>query len=261
LTEERAEAPDVMRVSIRKATPDDAQFLAWVILTASRGHLSKGWFDIALNQPESCCLEFLRRLTIAACLSRWHYSRFLVAESGSSAAAALCAFCPRDAYMASPPAVTEVARSLGIPGVEQARIWERGSYQFKCARRPGDDSWVIESIATLPGYRQRGCTTQLLATALAEGRDRGLRMAEISTAIGNGAAESAYLKAGFRLACELRHPDFEAICGSAGQRRFVRRLDVAEDLTPCGITATGPTVTGTDCVIDHTRGCECRATR
>ena len=134
---------------IRKATAEDAEFLAWVVLAASRGHLAKGWFDIALHQSEDGCLRLLRSLTTTTALSRWHYSRFLVVESAGSPAAALCAFRAADAYLASPVAITEAAQSVGLTRAELAQIWSRGAYQFSCSRRPADDCWVLESIAKI----------------------------------------------------------------------------------------------------------------
>lgn len=61
---------------IRQTLPQDAAFLAWAILTASRSHLDRGWFDIALNQPADRCLEFLRKLSVTTILCWWHHSRF-----------------------------------------------------------------------------------------------------------------------------------------------------------------------------------------
>lgn len=209
---------------IRHATPKDADFLSWALLAASRGHLSRGWFDIALNQPESDCLQFLRELTTATAPSRWHYSRFLVVESAGSPNAALCAFRAGDAYLVSPLAVTEAAQSVGLSLAEQAQLWKRGAYLFSCGTRSLDDSWVLESIATLPNHRQRGYTSMLLARAIEDGRAKGLQEAEITVVIGNVAAERTYVAAGFHCVGESLHPDFEQATGALGQRRFVRAL-------------------------------------
>ncbi|MGH8149493.1 MAG: hypothetical protein ACRETB_05870 [Steroidobacteraceae bacterium] len=46
--------------AIRRAREQDADFLAWAILAASRSHLSRGWLDIALSRPESQCLVGVR---------------------------------------------------------------------------------------------------------------------------------------------------------------------------------------------------------
>src|SRR5262245_54763555 len=117
---------------IRMAGPRDAGFLAWAILTASRGHLPKGWFDIALARSETECLEFLKHLTTSRTRSWWHYSRFFVAEADAHPVAALCAFRAGDAYPLSQAALTETAEALGFAPEEQAALWQRGSYLFTC---------------------------------------------------------------------------------------------------------------------------------
>lgn len=209
---------------IRKASPDDVDFLSWVVLAASRGHLARGWFDIALNQPEDICLQFLRGLITATALSRWHYSRFLVVESAGHPTAGLCAFRAADAYLASPIAVTEAAESMGLTRSQRAQIWTRGAYLFSCSSRCADDCWVLESIATLPKHRHRGYTSMLLARAIDDGRDRGLEEAEITVVIGNVMAERTYVAAGFSCVSESLHADFETATGAIGQRRFVKAL-------------------------------------
>src|SRR4030095_13969344 len=95
----RAEGSAVLRT--RLAAEPDAAFLAWAILTAARSHRDQGWFDIVLARPERECLDYLRRLTLTATRSWWHYSRFRVAEVDGQAAAALCAFRAGDGYPTS----------------------------------------------------------------------------------------------------------------------------------------------------------------
>jgi len=209
---------------IRPSERRDADFLAWVILTASRGHLARGWFDIALNQPEESCLEFLRRLSVTQAPSWWHYSRFLVAESEGKPVAALSAFPAGEAYGLSQAAMTETSEALGLSASEQSAIWQRGAYIFLCAIGGHDDGWTLENIATLPSYRGRGLTTALLARAAEEARARGYKEAQITSFIGNQSARRAYEKAGYRCVDERRHPEFEAIAGTPGLLRFVRSL-------------------------------------
>jgi hypothetical protein len=59
---------------------------------------------------------------------------------------------------------------------------------------------------------------------LGEGRQRGFRHAQVTTFIGNSAAAFAYQKAGFRVAEEKRHPDFERLTGAPGLVRYERVL-------------------------------------
>lgn len=209
---------------IRVAREADAEFLAWAILAASRGHLGRGWFDVALNQTEKQCLEFLRHLSVTEAQSWWHYSRFLVAESSGEPVAALSAFRAGEAYPLSQTAMEEAAEMVRLPASERSAIWQRGAYIFLCALGGNDDCWTLENVATLPSHRRRGLMTVLLDRAVQEGRFRGFREAQITFLIGNESAEHAYIGAGFHLADERRHPDFEANAGAPGLRRVARSL-------------------------------------
>jgi len=207
-----------------RGTPRDANFLAWVLLAASRGHLSRGWFDIALNAAESRCLEFLKHLATTQPPSWWHYSRFLVAAINAQPVAALSAFRAGEAYSLSQAAMSEVAEALALAPPEQAAIWRRGSYIFLCAMGGHDDCWTVENVAVLRAYRGRGLINALLSRALEDGAAQGLEQAQVTFAIGNEAAERAYAKAGFSFGGERRHPEFEAVAGAPGLRRLVRQL-------------------------------------
>jgi translation initiation factor 4G len=213
-----------MSIRIRRAESHDSDLLAWAILTASRSHLEKGWFDLVVDRPEEGCLQYLRRLAVTAAPSWWHYSRFHVAEVDGQPAATLCAFRAGDGYPLSQPAMVEVARSLGLSELEQASMGERGAYLFTCVMESSDDLWTIENVATLPAHRRRGLAGVLIEHALDEGRQKGFEQAQITFLIGNDAAERTYAKAGFTFAGEKRHHDFAVAVGAPGLRRFVRHL-------------------------------------
>ena len=211
-------------MSIRTGKREDAAFLASIILTASRGHLARGWFDLALDRSETECLAFLRQLTVTEARSVWHYSRFLVAEEvGNGPVAALSAFAAVDAYPVSPIAIAEVGETLGLTSEEQAQIWDRGEYAFTCTVPP-NKVWVVENVATLPAHRRSGHTAALLERALEYGRSQGMKHAQVTFLIGNEAAERAYERVGFRLVEERRHSAFETAAGSPGLRQFVKTL-------------------------------------
>lgn len=213
-----------MTIDIRRAGPDDASFLAWAILAASRSQLARGWFDIVLARPEAECLEFLRRLTACESPSWWHHSHFSIAEDNGEPAAALCAFRAGDAYPLSAAALAETAASVGTSETEQQAMWTRGAYIFACTFDGDDDLWTIENVATLPSRRGRGLAGALLGRAVREGVERGASEAQITFLIGNDAAERAYAKAGFTLDGERRHPEFLAATGVPGMRRYLRKL-------------------------------------
>ena len=208
-----------MGPTIRRALPEDADFVAWTILTAQRGHRPRGWFDIALNRPEPQCLAFVRRIALARATSWWHTSHFLIAEMDGVPAAALCALRAGGTTSDAHLAIEEVADAA-----EQSVIAQRGAYASYCWM-PGDSTnWMIEHVATHPSYRGRGLMHTLLEHALGSGKAAGYLRASITFYIGNAAAERCYAGAGFVFAEERRNPEFEAVTGAPGFRRFERAI-------------------------------------
>ena len=221
---EKIKVDEIELKNVRRAEPADASFLAWSILQASRGHSKKGWFDVALNLPDTGCTEFVEQLTLTPPLSRWHYSRFSVIESSGDPVAALSSFRASEVLLSSPISIDNVAASCGWTAAERACIWERGAHVFTCIPRPADDCWIVESVATLPEYRRRRYATVLLDWALADGRSQGLSRVELVTLIGNESAEAVYLKAGFHVDQEIRDAAFEQALGVTGLRLLSRHL-------------------------------------
>jgi GNAT superfamily N-acetyltransferase len=209
-----------MSPTIRRATSDDADFIAWTILAAQRGHRPRGWFDIALDWPEPRCHGFVRSIAIHPMVSVWHVSTFWIAEVDGGPAAALCALPSRGVNDAQRAVMQQALLDAAIDPAEQSAIGRRGGYVRSCWM-PGDDAnWFVEHVATKPLYRGQGLTSALLAHALAEGAAAGHRRASITFYIGNEAAERCYARAGFVFAEERRDPSFEALTGAPGFRRF-----------------------------------------
>jgi ribosomal protein S18 acetylase RimI-like enzyme len=210
--------------TIRPARPEDADFIAWTILSAQRGHRPRGWFDIALNRPEAECLAFVRRIAVARTLSWWHASQFIIAEVEAEPVAALCAMPAAGTGSAARLAIEEVADKTRLNASELAAIFRRGAYSAPCWVQGGDGDWLVEHVASRPSHRGRGLVQALIDRALATGKAAGFERASISFLIGNAAAERCYAKAGFRFAEEKRHPEFEALTGAPGFRRFERAI-------------------------------------
>jgi ribosomal protein S18 acetylase RimI-like enzyme len=210
-----------MTPNIRPACADDTDFVARTILAAQRGHRSRGWFDIALAQPEAQVLDFIGKLAVARQRSWWHASQFMIAEVGGVPAAALCALPVVGADDSAVAAIKEVAGDAGLSAREISR---RGAYLENCWVEAGEGDWLIEHIGTQPAYRGRGLVQALIAYALATGKAAGYATASIPFLIGNDAAERCYAKAGFSLAEEKRDAGFEALTGAPGFRRFSRTI-------------------------------------
>jgi translation initiation factor 4G len=214
----------VSRPAIRRATLDDADFIAWTILAAQRGHRPRGWFDIALDWPEPLCRAFVRRIALAHKRSWWHTSHFLIAEADGRPAAALCALPAAGSGNDARAAITEVANAAELDPSEMQAISQRGAYARTCWTTGDDDNWLIEHVAAEPSHRGRGLVQALLDHALADGKAAGYRRACIIFYIGNDAAERCYAKAGFTFAEERRDSEFEALTGAPGFRRFERAI-------------------------------------
>jgi ribosomal protein S18 acetylase RimI-like enzyme len=210
--------------TIRRATPDDADFIAWTILTAQRGHLPRGWFDIALDWPEPLCRAFVRRIALAQSRSWWHTSHFLIAEVDGRPAAALCALRAGGSSKDARSAIVEVVNAAELDAAEQSAIWRRGAYSGTCWTAGDDDNWLIEHVAAESSHRGRGLVQALLEHALTAGKEAGYKRASIVFYIGNEAAERCYAKAGFVFAEEMRDPEFESLTGAPGFRRFERAI-------------------------------------
>ena len=210
--------------AIRPAGPDDAGFIARNILSAQRGPRPRGWFDIALAQPESQVLDFLKRLAAGQQRSWYQASQFLLAEIDGQPAAALCAMPSRVARETIRPAIEEAAHNSGMNSAELAAIFTRGAYARPCWIQGGDEDWLIEHAASLQAFRGRGLMQTLIAHGLDAGRAAGFARASITFVIGNDAAERCYAKAGFAFAEEKRDAEFEALTGTPGFRRFARAI-------------------------------------
>jgi ribosomal protein S18 acetylase RimI-like enzyme len=214
-----------MDTQIRPATSDDADFLAWVMLTAARSHLERGLWDITLSRGQEDCLSFLRELAQTQTRSWAHYSRFVVAEMDGKAAAALCGYDPVEAGTpALAQAIDEAAKQVGWSDSDVAEVWERFAPVGTCISDDAEGAWIIENVATLPSHRRRGLVNRLLENELEVGRASGHRLAQISILIGNTPAQRAYEKIGFLPDKEKRHPDYEATVGAPGMIRLLRDL-------------------------------------
>jgi GNAT superfamily N-acetyltransferase len=210
-----------MRPAIRPACESDADFLAWAILASQRGHVGRGWLDIALGLSETETLAFARRLTLTQTRSWWHTSKFFVAEMDGTPAATLCALSAGEGAASASNALQEAGAGMGL---DMAAIRQRGSYVSECWMPGVQEAWLIEHVATRPDYRGRGIALALLEHALEAGRKNSCTKAQITFLIGNESAERSYLKAGFQFAEEKRGLKFENLTGAPGFRRYEREL-------------------------------------
>ncbi|MEW6114964.1 MAG: GNAT family N-acetyltransferase [Thermodesulfobacteriota bacterium] len=213
-----------MEAELRRARPDDAHFLSWVLHTAGRGHVQRGIWDVILDRPEHECIDFYEQLIVTPILHLYHYSCFLVAEVNERPAAALAGCDPQVCgYPALARAMTGVFQEMGWPTPDQ--VWHEHAQRVLCCLPDTvDGAWIVESVATVPEFRRRGLVDKLLLAILDHGRNQGFKRSQINIYIGNTAAQKAYEKHGFRVVDEIRHLSFEEETGSPGMARLLRDL-------------------------------------
>ena len=214
-----------MTLRIRRGNSADAKFLAWVMLSASRAHLTRGLWDLIIGTNESGCLDYLRRLAVAEPRSLYHCESFLVAEVQGERAAALCGFETRNAWEIVGDAMSNVQRDLGWSPADAAAAYRRVDPVWaKCMPPDIGADFAIESVATLPEYRRRGLIGALIEEVLHDASGSGCKLAQITTYIGNNPAQSAYEKSGFQVFDEKRCAAVEKILGVPGFVRLTRNL-------------------------------------
>jgi ribosomal protein S18 acetylase RimI-like enzyme len=213
-----------MNIQIRPARPDDAPFLAWVMLISGRAHVQRGIWEVILGGTEEECLTFLQELTISKTPHLFHHSSFLIAEVDGRPVAALGGYDPKVlGYPALRRAVVEVSQKMGFSGADEGAI-KRSERVLCCIPDEVAGAWIIDSVTTVPEFRRKGIVGKLLEEILEKGRKQGFRLAQINMYIGNFPAQRAYEKHGFKVIDEKRHPDFEAEIGSPGMVRLLRHL-------------------------------------
>jgi ribosomal protein S18 acetylase RimI-like enzyme len=215
-----------MATRIRRARPDDAPFLARVMLTASRGHVARGAWDVYVADAEPRVLGLLAELAVQATPSFCRWDGVFVAEVDGVAAAALSGYDSSAPGMADPdPAIAIAMRTaLGWGEAERRAADVRLQPFVTCLTAPPPHTWVIEWVATDAAFRRRGLVRELLDTAMAEGRRRRIARSHITLFVGNTAAQCAYERAGYAAVGDKRHPAFEALIGCPGLLGMARDL-------------------------------------
>jgi ribosomal protein S18 acetylase RimI-like enzyme len=214
-----------MAVTFRPGRRDDARFLATVMQLASRGHVTRGVWDLIIGGDDEYCLDYLTRLALIEPVSLCHYSSFMVAECDGVPAAALCGFDPNEGGW---PVVIEhcnrVAAQLRWTSDDQRKSAERAAPVWPCIPNQAEGAWVVENVGTLPEFHRRGLVDLLMARVLEDGRRRGHRLSQITLFIDNFPAQHAYEKAGFSFCDERRSAEFAALVGCPGFRRMLRNF-------------------------------------
>ncbi len=207
-----------MEISIRDATAADAEFLAWVILTAARGHLDKpSIWERVFSGPEQERMGLLAKLVIAEPRCIAHYEGFVIAEHKGAPIAAACGYIPAERTPEDfTSALLYVVEEAGWNHQQQVDLLAGFGVFSRCLPMGYEREWVLEYIATKPEFRGLGVTHELLKDLLECGREAGVEKARVAYFIGNEAAKKSYRKLGFKEVNEMVDSEFEAQYGVPG---------------------------------------------
>jgi hypothetical protein len=132
-----------MSVTTRWATERDVPFLGEIVLLASRSHLPRGVWDLALSDDE-LRRRFIERLLVTGAASWCHWTKFRVAEVDGTPAAALSGYAEDEADMlGEDQAIATAFAAVGLDGPAQAAVFE-GIGAFLTCLMPPIDARIIE---------------------------------------------------------------------------------------------------------------------
>ena len=214
-----------MNIDIRSARPEDAPFLAWVMLAASRSHLKYGVWEHYVGGTEQDCLSFLSLIANTQKPHLFHSSTFVVAEVKGQKVGGLSGYDPKVLGMrAFVQSLPEVFQKLDWTVDQQKAAAERYRPWMTCIPDDTEGAWIVESVAALPEHRRQGVVSRLLNEVLDRGRRSGYKRAQIGVLINNTPARLAYEKSGFKFDSEKRNPSFEATFGTPGISKLLLDL-------------------------------------
>jgi ribosomal protein S18 acetylase RimI-like enzyme len=154
----------------------------------------------------------------------FHHSTFVIAEIDQRPVAALSGYDPAAlGYHALQGALPEVFGKMGLTE-QMVEPDDNAKKVLACIPEPVPGAWMINNVATLPEFRGRGLTSQLLKEIMRKGRRQGHTYAQINVYIGNSAAIRVYERLGFREIDRKKDPIFEEEIGSPGMARLIRDL-------------------------------------
>jgi ribosomal protein S18 acetylase RimI-like enzyme len=210
---------------IRSASAVDAAALSYLSYEAGRGQVERSAYDLMIPGPPGPTrgrLSFMERVLTTETVSWFHHSRFSVWEEEGRAVASLCS------YAKASTRTLPLFAALGEAGWSDHDIALMGDrMQPFLSALPGfrKDTWIIENVGCLEGFRRRGFARALLQDAVRRGADAGHRFVQVNVFIGNAPAIKAYERIGFRIEGEKRHRSFERFFGCPGM--YMMTFDTA----------------------------------
>ncbi len=201
---------------VRPARAEDCRALAYHAYLAGKSHMDKSVYDVmfpGVGGPTDARLTLIENLLRTKVVSWFHYTFCSVVEVDGQVASSLCHYHNRDgAYKKMGPALME----LGWDTDELKAMAKRMEPVTSVGFPHGEDTMMIENVATSSKYRRRGLLGSLVSSSVALARKQGFKDMRLSVFIGNDPARKAYERMGFEVVEEKRNPLLFDLIGTPG---------------------------------------------
>lgn len=199
-----------MGINIRKATSDDAPFLAQMILQSTRADKKIGIYDLIFKTSKTSeVLGYLEKLINTKAKSNSHYSNFLIAEIDGKSVGSLCSYEPR---IATRDVFLEALSEIGIDAQESEYLGLMDICGFPLNTR----TLIFDYMEELEGFMDVGILKALMHKSLLTARLKGYRIAQTIVEIGSLETLLYYKKLGFKEVKQKECEPYKEIFGRPG---------------------------------------------
>lgn len=181
-----------MSITIRKATVQDAPFLAQMILQSSRSGKKECIFDLLFEtNDDKQILKKLEALTKTDAKNYCHFDNFLIAELDSQKVGSLCTYEPR---IATKQAFKDSLLEIGCSEEVLEFLEELHACDFDLNNR----TLMFDFMEEADHFRDVGVLKALMQKSLLTARLKGYRIAQSIVEIGSLETIYSYKKLGFK---------------------------------------------------------------
>lgn len=199
-----------MGINIRKATGEDAPFLAQMILQSTRADKKIGIYDVIFKtSSDEQVLEYLQKLTNTTAKSACHYSNFLIAEIDGKSVGSLCTYEPR---IATREVFLRALSEIGIDPEENEFLGLMDICGFDINTR----TLIFDYMEEVEGFMDVGVLKALMQKSLLNARLKGYRIAQTIVEIGSLETLLYYKKLGFKEVKQKECEPYREIFGRPG---------------------------------------------
>jgi hypothetical protein len=199
-----------MSINIRKATSDDAPFLAQMILQSTRADKKIGIYDLIFKTTkDEEVLHYLEKLVNTTAKSGCHFTNFLIAEIDGKSVGSLCTYEPR---IATREVFLEALSEIGIDGEDSEYLGLMDICGFALNTR----TLIFDYMEELEGFMDVGILKALMHKSLLAARLKGYRIAQTIVEIGSLETLLYYKKLGFKEVKERKCELYKEIFGRPG---------------------------------------------